>query len=481
MAEIRVFHTHIEVYPYEKGQSPQIERMMSKYDPTTHKVIPVGYFIQNDILYLPRGFNTTLLEREFHNTPTLVGKCDDYCKIKKGTAKYKPKSTMQANAIKFLCSEEEYVYTARYSQFGLNLDTGDGKTYATITSILKLKLRAIIITHQEKIKSQWIESIENMTTFPSEEICNISGAEVMDAIMKGKVSGEIYLVNHQTLSSYARAHGWSSIRDFFKKIKVGIKVIDEAHKFFENTLMIDNFSNTFKSFYLTATFGRSDPYEASIYKKSYNAMVRFGEETLNYEDKRKHINFVVVYYNSKPDYGIMPKISTNYGFSSYKYIDYELFQESNHSLMKVVYQILDQTSHMEGKILVISPKKESVDYLAKELGEYTGKEIGTIYSDNSFKVNQENKQKEIILSTNKSIGEGADIKGLRILIDLEPVGSKILADQVCGRLREYSEEDDTFLFYPVDMSITESYSLLKRILPAMKKKCKKIIFMKMNV
>lgn len=481
MAEIRVFHTHIEVYPYEAGQVPQIERMMSKYDPTTHKVIPIGYFIQNDILYLPRGFNTTILEREFHNTPTLVSKCDDYCKIKKGTAKLKPKSTMQENAIKFLCSEDEYAYTARYSQFGLNLDTGDGKTYATITSILKLKLRTIIITHQEKLKSQWIETLEEKTSFPMEEVCNISGTDVIDEIMKGKISGEIYFVNHQTLSAYARSHGWSSIRDFFKKIKVGIKVIDEAHKFFENTLMIDNFSNTFKSFYLTATFGRSDPSEASIYKKSYNAMVRFGEETLNYEEKRKHINFVVVYFNSHPEYGILPNITTNYGFSSYKYIDYELNMEPNNSLMKVVYKILEQTQHMEGKTLVISPKKETVDLLADKISDYTGKEVGKIYSNNSEKENAKSKEKDIISSTIKSIGEGADIKGLRILIDLEPVGSKTLADQVRGRLREYSETDDTFLFYPVDMSLPDSYNLLKRIMPVMKRKCKKIIFMKMNV
>ena len=50
------------------------------------------------------------------------------------------------------------------------------------------------------------------------------------------------MVNNQTLASYARTHGWEELRKFFIKIKVGIKVIDEAHKFFENTLMIDYFT-----------------------------------------------------------------------------------------------------------------------------------------------------------------------------------------------------------------------------------------------
>ena len=30
MSEIRVFHSHIEVYPYEKGDCEDLERMMSK-------------------------------------------------------------------------------------------------------------------------------------------------------------------------------------------------------------------------------------------------------------------------------------------------------------------------------------------------------------------------------------------------------------------------------------------------------------------
>lgn len=480
MAEVRVFHTHIEVYPYEKGDCPQLERMMSKYDAVTHQVIPLGYYIQNDILYLPRGINGSLLEGFFHTSPTPVFKYDDYTKIKKGVASLNPKSKIQENSIKFLCGEEEYAYTGRYSQLGLNIDTGDGKSYATVTAILKLKIKSIIITHKESIKLQWIKTFREMTTFPEENICNISGTEVMEEIMKGKINAEIYCVNHQTLNAYARVHGWTSIRDFFKKIKVGIKVIDEAHKFFENSLMIDFFSNTYKSFYLTATFGRNDVSEQSIYRKAYSSMVRFGEETLDYEEKRKHINFVVIYFQSHPEYGLQPNVRTKYGFSDYRYIDYELGEE-NHSLMKVVHKILDQTKNLKGKTLIISPKTESVDYIAKDVEDYTGEEVGIVHSKNSTSVNNENRQKNIISSTVKSIGEGDDIKGLRILINLTPIGSKGLFDQLRGRLREYSEEDETFMFYPVDMRVPECYEFVKRTIPVMKKKCKKIIFMKMEV
>ena len=61
-----------------------------------------------------------------------------------------------------------------------------------------------------------------------------------------------------------------------------------------------------------------------------------------------------------------------------------------------------------------------------------------------------------------------------------PIGSKPLADQLRGRLREYAPDKDTYLFYPVDTAISKINELYKRILPVMKKKCKEIIETEMN-
>ena len=141
MSEIRAFHSHIEVYPYERGDCPDLEHMLSKYEKTLRKEIPIGYYIQNNILYLPRGINATLLEKFFNTEPFPVSKHDAYEKIKSGEPLLEPKNRMQENGIKFLCSKDEYAYSARYSQLGLNLDTGDGKSYATVSAILKLKIK----------------------------------------------------------------------------------------------------------------------------------------------------------------------------------------------------------------------------------------------------------------------------------------------------------------------------------------------------
>ena len=479
MSEIRVFHSHIEVYPYKQGDMFPLEKILSKFDTITHRYIPIGYFIQNNILYLPRGISLSMLQGMFNNIPTIEREHDPCAKIKKCKMTYEPKNRIQEEAISFLTSTGKFQRGAEFSQFSLNLDTGDGKTFCMCSAILNLGLKSIIITHKERIKEQWIKTFIEMSTVSETQLYDINGSESIDLIMKGNVKADIYFVNHQTLSSYARVHGWTAIRDFFKKIKVGIKVVDEAHKFFENSLMIDYFSNVKKSFYLTATFTRSDPKEIKIFKSAYSSVYRFGEETMDYEEKRKHIVFIVVYYHSRPTLQQRNLISTSYGFSSYKYIDYALNEENN-SMMKVLQRIITQTENLNGKTLIISPKIESVEYIAKELDKYTDKTVGTVHSKNSVKQNERGINSDIISSTVKSIGEGDDIKGLRILINLEPIGSKALADQLRGRLREYSHDDDTFMFYPVDTSINETVVFLRRIMPVMKKKCKEIIMIHMD-
>ena len=475
MKKADIYNTHIEVYPYDIGEYDDLEKSLSKWDQTYFRRVPIAYYIEDETLYIPRGVGTMEIENFFDDIEvTKVNVVDKSSKIRFGEPLYEPKSSIQEKAIDFLTGENDYKDSLRYAQLGLNLDTGDGKTYAAISAILKLKEKAIIITHQTKIKNQWIKSIKDMTTFPNDRLIDICGSDDITAILDGYLSGEIYVVNHQTIHSYARENGWQSITEFFRTIKVGIKVIDEAHKFFENSLMIDYFTNTKKTFYLTATYGRSDSKEQAIYRRAFSSLARFGEETFDYEEKRKHIKFIICYFSSKSSNGYEPNVRTAYGFSGYKYIDYQL-TEDNNTLMKVTHKILDNISHLKGKILIISTKTESCEIIAEDVAAYTGKSVGTIHSKNSPEKNADSMTKEIISSTVKSIGEGVDIKGLRALILLEPIGSKSLADQVRGRLREYSSSDDTFLFYPVDLTIPDMTVMLKRIRPMMKRKCKEIV------
>ena len=63
------------------------------------------------------------------------------------------------------------------------------------------------------------------------------------------------------------------------------------------------------------------------------------------------------------------------------------------------------------------------------------------------------KKKDIIVSTEKSLGTGTDIKGLRCVILGVPIASRVLAAQMLGRLREFAPDKDTYFFDIIDKCI----------------------------
>ena len=486
---IRVYSTHIKIFPYRLGDCIRIERILSKYDRVRFIMVPIGYYIDNNTLYLPRGISLSLLQNLFSRQPVIMDEYDPYDKIRSFKLKYEPRGEIQKDSIDFLTSQNRFANGLNKTQYGLNLDTGDGKTFCCIAAISYFRMKSIIITHKSTLKKQWKEEFLSKTTIKELRIVDIDGTATIEKIMSGELKGDIYIVNHQTLQSYCRLdedsdypeYDWTRVTKLFLKMRIGIKVVDEAHKFFENSLKIDFFTNVYKSFYLTATFTRNDANEKRIFRMSYQSMYRFGEETLNYKEKRKHIQLVVVLIRSNPNIANQHSTRTAYGFSSYKYIDYEFNKNPDNTLMKAIIAIVNKVKHLEGRILINSPTIESVEQVAEEVEKATGLKVGTIHSRNSKEENLEHYNERILSSTIKSIGEGDNIKKLRVVINVEPIGSEGLADQLRGRLREYDDEKDTYLFYVVDTSIRTTYDYLQRIMPMMKRKCKQINMIRLDV
>lgn len=479
--KIRVYHTHIEVSPYELGENERIERQLSIWIDAEYRFDPIAYYVIDNVLYLPRGFNLYILEKEFRSTAFTVKECDTVKNFRGVHMLVPPRDRIQKESIDFLSANGKFKNAIVYSQQALILDTGDGKTYTTTNAIIKLRMRSIIITHQDKIKKQWIETFLSKTDVSEDNIVNISGSDIIEKIMQNKIDGYFYFVNHQTISSYAKTHGYQALRSFFKKISVGIKVFDEAHLSFKNVLMIDMFSNTKKTFYLTANFGRSDSKEAALFKKCFSSVYKFGEETKNYEEKRKHIIYVPVLYRSNPSIIELQMAMNMYGFSVLGFSKYALHEDEDNTMMRIFYHVFDIASKLEGKILITVPKIDDTEYIKECIQkDYPdiSKKISTINSKNSQEKNDDAKTNaDIICSTIKSCGTGVDIKGLRCIINLEPFSSNITSNQLSGRLREYAKDKDTYFFDLIDIAFPTCERQYKTKLTYLKKKCKKIQIM----
>lgn len=480
LRQINAYNTHIEIYPYEAGENKMIENFYSVFDPIFYKMNPIAYYIENNTLYLPRGTNLNLLEKQFNNSYSVIQKSDPVDKIKI-KAKIEPKSRIQEEAVNFLCSDGRFSVGSGFSQFSLNLEPGDGKTIATILALCKkYKCKTIVILHQTKLKNQWKNEFLKASDISEDRICDLVGSNSMFAVCEGLIDADIYLVNHQTIHQFGTKFGWDNVKRFFKTIKVGLKIYDEAHKYFSNILMIDFFSNTKHTFYLTATFTRTQTKEKQIFKRAFANTYRFGEETSNYEEKRKHTIYYYVTYNSYPDPMIIPPMYNMYTISSFKFIDYALLQDENNTMLKALGIIMDVVKPLRGKVLITSPKIESTEIIAKYIRKnYPDKLVSVINSTKTAEENANAVHADVISSTVKSLGTGIDIRGLRVLINFEPFTSDSNMTQLKGRLREFSPNDDTYMFDMIDIGFSDIEKMGEKRKAVMKRHAKEIKVVKL--
>lgn len=445
--KLDVFNTHIELYPYVKNDYPVIEDMYTSINKFSDKEVPCGYSIENNKLYLPRGTSVAKLEHITGIRANYIQESDPIEKMsKKFHSLYDPRNNIQEDSIKFLLTERNH-------QLALNLQTGLGKTYCVAYASTQLNEKCIIITPNEGLKIQWINTYHKMFNYSPKNLMNISGTDVMNDIMEDMINpADIYFVNHATLRNYMTFINGYALHKFFKKIQVGIKVYDEAHMEFGNILLIDNFSNTNRTWYLTATFDRSDKTESVCFKRAFNSVTAYGE----IESQRiveKHVIYHIVNINSRPTPKDRGRVMNFRGLTAASYGKYAFIDDDNQTMYNTILMILDKIKEVEGKTLIFVPLIDAVDLVVQKLKiDHPEKSIAAYHSKISKDEKEDAVKKDIIVTTIKSCGTGRDIPGLRSIICAEPIASRVIAQQMIGRLRPYAKNKMTYFFDIVDVA-----------------------------
>ena len=202
-------------------------------------------------------------------------------------------------------------------------------TYCVSEAITNLNLKSLIIVPTENIKLQWLQTFTEMFDYKKKQIMNLANSQIMNQIYDGTTDYsqvDIFIVNHGTFHSYISQFGGYQFHEFMKKIKIGVKVYDESHLNFANILLIDFFSNTKKTFYLTATFDRSDKTESQCFKRCFQMINTFGEKE-SLEIQRKHVLYYIVNINSNISMKDRTKLMGYPGFTSFKYGSLDSFND----------------------------------------------------------------------------------------------------------------------------------------------------------
>lgn len=463
---ISINQTSISISNYHRGDNPGLEKRFQIWNDVYFRYEDISLDINEDTntLYIPRGIDNNIINRIAEYDDMSYSAYTDYHSIKLNLLKA-PRDERQNNAISFLTGEGTNFTSSRISsQVILTAPPGFGKTYCAVAATCHFRMKTAIISYRKKILDQWVSSYVNFTDIDSNDILEITST-IYKRIINNKIDVDrykIFIFSQQTIGSICKGeNGWYAIGELFEKLHIGLKIIDEAHRHFRNTLMIDFYTNVKKTIYLTATLKRSDIKEDKLYQDAFRSIPKYGEHLI--EDSRKHIIYIEVIYNSRPTLNDLASMKGYKGyFDRNKYIDYQI---ERGIMDKAIIALFDKYfSKHEGRTIIMSSKIDSTVHF-KGLFEdnFPDRNIGLYHS----KIPERERievlsNKEIISCTPKALGEGADIKGLRYLIMTEPFSSEVNAFQNPSRIRPYADDKYSFYVEFIDKGIPEVIKWQKR-------------------
>ena len=478
---IKVTNTAIIIDNYELHESEQLEHPFQIYDPVYHRMNYLGFYYdkENKRIYLPGGLDLWWVRKAVNEKYYTRIDPYPYKKISNIRMKYKPRDNEQLETLKFTAGLEEYDGNQYAPQLSINLSTGKGKTYCSIATIAFYQIKSIIITGSNSLLTQWEQNIIEYTNLNSSDIFRINGSDICNMILNGSSNkaenASIFLCSHGTLRSFGDRYGWDKVGELFKKLGIGMKFYDECHTNYDNMLMIDFFTNIFKTFYVTATPGRSDWKENHIFQISLKNVPNID---LFDENKDPHTSYIALKWNSNPTAMDISKCkSSMYGLDRNKYMEYLTKKPEFYELLRV---IMDLVIKCKGRALLYIGTNDGIlrvyYWICQNYPEFIG-DIGIFTSLVSKEDKMKEKKKRLLLSTTKSAGLGEHIEGLKLTVVLaEPFKSDIVFRQTLGRTRD----PNTIYIETVDLGFkyTKKYYYAK--LPTANKYAKDVSDMTMD-
>jgi hypothetical protein len=326
-------------------------------------------------------------------------------------------------------------------------------TFCSCTAVCKTQQKTLIITHRDSIRNQWEKTLRTMIGVPQNRIHVFDEAEEFASIAMGYydeslLDYDIYLITHATFrAALKRVGSFSKMGKIAERLKIGIKLIDEAHLEFKNTLIVDYVLNIKRNIYMTATFGRSSKEEDAIFRHVFSDAVQYVplDKQRDPNTPNKWVNYVVIELNTHvPEAVYRYRIAGARGMTPATYGKFVIKRDKKAThfscCVALLREIYERDEH--AKVLVFMPLID----LCTEAAYFFNKlnyddsfpseiSIKTINSKNTKSENEQNKRADVIVTTLGSCGVGTDIPGITDIICCSPYCSKLTAVQVFGRIR----------------------------------------------
>ena len=426
------------------------------------KTLGFIYDKDTDTLFLHKGVDIEYLQRCLGNIKV---EYDLYHPYKPMKFEYEeiiaPRNDEQVDVIDFIVGSG-YHNNSNESQIFLVKSPGFGKTFCSGVGLCKLKMKTLIVMHRDTLRRQWFNSLFNMNGLTENEVHEITSTEELEAIAKGKLhlDYDVYLLTHATFrAGLNRIQKMKDVMNITKNLGIGLKIIDEAHLEFRDTLIMDFCFNVKRNLYLTATAGRSGKDENSIFRHVFSSAVFYKPSILLTSNApKKWVNYTTVEIDTHCKPNIYKyRVAGGKGMNGPSYGKWVIQYDKNHTHFKCIKEIIKLAFEKDqySKVLVFLPLIdlcEECSYFLKRKLDYDKDftydlDIRTICSKNSKTDNEYAKKSDVIITTIQSCGTGTDIKGITTIISCSPYVSKITCQQVFGRIRYNGKIGDYYDIY----------------------------------
>lgn len=354
-------------------------------------------------------------------------------------------------------------------------------------AITELNMR-VLACMKPMFVEKWVDDFIKYTDIKKKEIMVISGSAALMSLLQlakdGKIDHlKVIVISNKTLGPWIKEYekiggralleqGYACLpEDLCKHLKVGVRLVDEAHMDLHLNMKIDVYTNVAHSFSLSATMLHGDAFIKKMQDLMYPPAERFDGGELD-----RYIEAVAYLYHIKPNRRFQV---TEFNSPTYSHIAFERsimkdrdFMLSYFSLIKT---IIDQNFIRVKKpgekfrifVSSIAMATALTNYLAEAFKDLN---VQRYVEDDEY---TNLLDADLGVTTVLSGGTGHDIAGLLgllLTIALDSIQSNI---QVMGRLRKLSQSQVVF-FYLSCMDVAKQMQFHERKVPMLKERAKSL-------
>ena len=230
-----------------------------------------------------------------------------------------------------------------------------------------------------------------------------------------------------------RITGTNEFTEFVLAAGVGTHISDEAHLEYQSLVYLGMTLNVDQTYYLTATPKRTEWMEDRVLG------MQLPREFGLYVKSEKRLETIQVSYNTHPnEMDIAKSVNRRDYFDVPRFFDYLLSDQKwpaiEEMLSRCVAKCYEAGAESVG--IVVAGKLEFLDRVVERMAiAFADRTVGNFSSRVKKDVRMEELHKDLVVTTEKSMGGSVNPERMSHLIFLAPISSPVWLEQISGRLR----------------------------------------------